>query len=479
MVIMSDLEAITRTGAVTVLEQETVEALKASLGGELLLPGSDGYDDTRTIWNAMIDKRPALIARCSGTADVIAAVKFAREYDLLLSVRGGGHNIAGTALCDDGLTIDLSGMKGLHVDLKTHKVRAQPGCKLGDLDRETQIFGLAVPAGIVTDTGIAGLTLGGGFGWLTRRFGYTCDNLVSADVVTADGSFLKASEKENSDLFWGLRGGGGNFGIVTSFEYQAYPVGPQVTAGMVIHPIDRAREVVGFFREFSANAPEELCCVLILRLAPPAPFLSKDVHGKPIVAIAVCHSGSLEDGERAVRPLKELGNPLADIIAPKPFAVHQTLFDVAMAPGRHYYWKSHYLPEFLEAAGGVLMDHAAKITSPHSSIFLFQLGGALARFGETDTPAGNRNAAYVLNVAASWEDPAQADEHIAWSRECWSAMQQFSTGGVNVNFLTGEEGDKRIRAAYGEANYERLVELKNKYDPQNMFRLNQNIPPSV
>ena len=476
---MSDLEAITRTGAVTVLEQETVEALKASLGGELLLPGSDGYDDTRTIWNAMIDKRPALIARCSGTADVIAAVKFAREYNLLLSVRGGGHNIAGTALCDDGLTIDLSGMKGLHVDLKTHKVRAQPGCKLGDLDRETQIFGLAVPAGIVTDTGIAGLTLGGGFGWLTRRFGYTCDNLVSADVVTADGSFLKASEKENSDLFWGLRGGGGNFGIVTSFEYQAYPVGPQVTAGMVIHPIDRAREVVGFFREFSANAPEELCCVLILRLAPPAPFLSKDVHGKPIVAIAVCHSGSLEDGERAVRPLKELGNPLADIIAPKPFAVHQTLFDVAMAPGRHYYWKSHYLPEFLEAAGGVLMDHAAKITSPHSSIFLFQLGGALARFGETDTPAGNRNAAYVLNVAASWEDPAQADEHIAWSRECWSAMQQFSTGGVNVNFLTGEEGDKRIRAAYGEANYERLVELKNKYDPQNMFRLNQNIPPSV
>jgi FAD/FMN-containing dehydrogenase len=479
MVIMSDLEAITRTGAVTVLEQETVEALKASLGGELLLPGSDGYDDTRIIWNAMIDKRPALIARCSGTADVIAAVKFAREYDLLLSVRGGGHNIAGTALCDDGLTIDLSGMKGLHVDLKTHKVRAQPGCKLGDLDRETQIFGLAVPAGIVTDTGIAGLTLGGGFGYLTRRYGYTCDNLLSADVVTADGSFLTASEKENSDLFWGLRGGGGNFGIVTSFEYQAYPVGPQVTAGMVIHPMERAREVVGFFREFSANAPEELCCVLILRLAPPAPFLSKDVHGKPIVAIAVCHSGSLEDGERAVRPLKELGNPLADIIAPKPFAVHQTLFDVAMAPGRHYYWKSHYLPEFLEAAGGVLMDHAAKITSPHSSIFLFQLGGALARFGETDTPAGNRNAAYVLNVAASWEDPAQADEHIAWSRECWSAMQQFSTGGVNVNFLTGEEGDKRIRAAYGEANYERLVELKNKYDPQNMFRLNQNIPPSV
>jgi len=460
-------------------DETSIEKFKASLGGKLIQPKDEGYDDARKVWNAMIDKRPALIAQCRGTADVITSVNFAREQGLLLSVRGGGHNIAGTALCDDGLTIDLSGMKGLHVDLKTRTVRAQPGCRLGDLDRETQIFGLVVPAGIVTDTGIAGLTLGGGFGYLTRRYGYTCDNLLSADVVTADGSFLTASEKENSDLFWGLRGGGGNFGIVTSFEYQAYPIGPKVTAGMVVHPMEKAREMVGFFREFSATAPEELCCVLILRLAPPAPFLPKEVHGKPIVAIAVCHSGNLEDGERAVRPLKEFGNPLGDIIEPKPFAVHQTLFDVAMAPGRHYYWKSHYLPEFLEAASNVLLDHAAKISSPHSSILVFQLGGALVRFGETDTPAGNRNAAYVLNVAASWEDPTQTDEQIAWSRGCWSDMQQFSTGGVNVNFLTGEEGNERVFAAYGAANYQRLVELKNKYDPQNMFRLNQNIPPSV
>jgi hypothetical protein len=350
------------------IDQATVEEFKANLGGELIQPKDEGYDDARKVWNAMIDKKPALIARCGGTADVITAVKFAREHNLLFSVRGGGHNIAGSALCDDGLTIDLSRMKGLHVDLKTRTVRAQPGCNLGDLDRETQIFGLVVPAGIVTDTGIAGLTLGGGFGWLTRRFGYTCDNLLSADVVTADGSFLTASEKENSDLFWGLRGGGGNFGIVTSFEYQAYSVGPQVTAGIVIHSMEKAREVVGFFREFSATAPEELCCLLTLRLAPPAPFLPPEVHGKPIVGIAVCHSGSLEDGERAVLPLKEFGNPLADTIAAKPFKVHQTLFDVAMAPGRHYYWKSHYLPEFLEAAGNVLMGHAAKISSPHSSI---------------------------------------------------------------------------------------------------------------
>jgi len=461
------------------LDETTIEKFKASLGGELIQPNDEGYDDARKVWNAMIDKRPALISRCSGTADVITAVNFAREQGLLLSVRGGGHNIAGTALCDDGLTIDLSGMKGLHVDLKTCTVRAQPGCRLGDLDRETQVFGLVVPAGIVTDTGIAGLTLGGGFGWLTRRYGYTCDNLLSADVVTADGSFLTASKKENSDLFWGLRGGGGNFGIVTSFEYQAYPLGPQVTAGIVIHPMEKASEVVGFFRDFSAGAPEELCCLLTLRLAPAVPFLPKEVHGKPIVGIAVCHSGSPEDGERAIRPLKEFGDPLGDIIAPKPFVVHQTLFDVAMAPGRHYYWKSEYLPEFSEAAGGVLMDHAAKITSPHSSILLFQLGGALARFGETDTPAGNRNAAYVLNVAASWEDSEQTDEQVTWARGCWSAMQQFSTGGVNVNFLTGEEGNQRVRAAYGAANYERLVGLKNKYDPQNMFRLNQNIPPSV
>ena len=461
------------------IDQATMEEFKASLGGELIQPNDDSYDEVRKVWNAMIDKRPALIARCSGTADVITSVNFARENNLLLSVRGGGHNISGSAVCDDGLMIDLSRMKGLHVDLKTRTVRAQPGCRLGDLDRETQIFGLVVPAGIVTDTGIAGLTLGGGFGYLTRRFGYTCDNLLSADVVTADGSFLTASEKENSDLFWGLRGGGGNFGIVTSFEYQAYQVGPQVTAGMIVYPMERAREVVGFFREFSASAPEELCCVLIMRHAPPAPFLPEEVHGKPIVAIAVCHSGSLEDGERVVRPLKEFGNPLGDIIAPKPFAVHQTLFDVAMAPGRHYYWKSHYLPEFLEAAANVLMDHAAKISSPYSSILVFQLGGALARFGETDTPAGNRDAAYVLNVSASWEDPAQTDEQIAWSRECWAAMQQFSTGGVNVNFLTEEEGNARVRAAYGDANFDRLVELKNKYDPQNIFRLNQNIPPSV
>ncbi|UCE82190.1 MAG: FAD-binding oxidoreductase [Deltaproteobacteria bacterium] len=461
------------------LDQTTVEKFKASLGGELIQPNDDGYDEARKVWNAMVDKRPALIARCKGTADVITAVNFARETNLLLSIRGGGHNIAGTALCDDGLTIDLSGMKGLHVDLRTRRVRAQPGCNLGDLDRETQIFGLAVPAGIVTDTGIAGLTLGGGFGWLTRRYGYTSDNLLSADVVTADGTFLRANETENADLFWGLRGGGGNFGVVTSFEYQAYPVGPQVTAGMIIHPIENAREVVDFFREFSANAPEELCCLLTLRLAPPAPFLPKEVHGKPIVGIAVCHSGNLEDGERVIRPLKEFGDPLADVIAPKPFAVHQTLFDVAMAPGRHYYWKSHYLPEFPEAAGNVLMEHAAKITSPHSSILVFQLGGALARFGETDSPAGNRDAAYVLNVAASWEDPAHTEEQIAWSRGCWSDMQQFSTGGVNVNFMTGEEGGKRVLAAFGDANYKRLVEIKNKYDPQNMFRLNQNIPPTV
>ncbi|NIQ91120.1 MAG: FAD-binding oxidoreductase, partial [Deltaproteobacteria bacterium] len=372
------------------IDQAAAEEFKASLGGELIQPNDDSYDEVRKVWNAMIDKRPALIARCSGTADVITSVNFARENNLLLSVRGGGHNISGSAVCENGLMIDLSRMKGLHVDLKTRTVRAQPGCRLGDLDRETQIFGLVVPAGIVTDTGIAGLTLGGGFGYLTRRFGYTCDNLLSADVVTADGSFLTASEKENSDLFWGLRGGGGNFGIVTSFEYQAYQVGPQVTAGMIVHPMERAREVVGFFREFSASAPEELCCVLIMRHAPPAPFLPQEVHGKPIVAIAVCHSGSLEEGERVVRPLKDFGNPLGDIIAPKPFAVHQTLFDVAMAPGRHYYWKSHYLPEFLETAANVLMDHAAKISSPHSSILVFQLGGALARFGETDTPAGNR-----------------------------------------------------------------------------------------
>jgi FAD/FMN-containing dehydrogenase len=461
------------------VDEESVAGFRAGLRGTTFSPGDDGYDEARSIWNAMIDKRPGLIAHCSGTADVIAAVNFAREHDLLLSVLSGGHNIAGTALCDKGLTIDLSGMKGIHVDRERSTVRAQPGCNLGDLDRESQIFGLVVPAGIVTDTGIAGLTLGGGFGWLTRRFGYTCDNLLSADVVTADGSLLTASKNENADLFWGLRGGGGNFGIVTSFEYQAYPLGPQIMAGMVIHSMENVREVVGFFRQFSAGAPEELCCLLNLRPAPPAPFLPKEVHGKPIVAIALCYSGSVEEGERVVRPLKEFGKPLADVIAPKPFVAHQSMLDAAQPRGRHYYWKSEYLRDFSEDAGEVLMEHAAKITSPHSAILLFQLGGALARFGETDTPAGNRNAAFVLNVAASWEDRAETDAQLAWARGCWSAMQRFSTGGVNVNFLTREEGEERVLAAYGAVNYERLVELKNKYDPQNMFRLNQNIPPSA
>ena len=476
---MTQVTFATREGGTTRVDEETVASFRASLRGTTFGPEDDGYDDACSIWNAMIEKRPALIVRCSGTADVIEAVNFVRDHDILVSVRGGGHNIAGTALCNDGLTIDLSGLKGIHVDRKKRTVRAQPGCNLGDLDRETQAFGLAVPAGIVTDTGIAGLTLGGGFGWLTRRFGYTSDNLLSADVVTADGSFLKASENENADLFWGLRGGGGNFGIVTSFEYQAHPVGPQVMAGMVIHPIEKASEVVSFFREFSASAPDELTCLLNLRPAPPAPFLPEEVHGKPIVVIAVCHSGSLEDGERVLQPLKKFGDPLADVIAPKPFTVFQSMLDTAQPPGRHYYWKSEYLPELSEDAGDILIENASKISSPHSAILLFQLGGALTRYGDTDTSAGNRNAAYILNVAASWEDPAVTDEQVAWAQATWSAMQRFSTGGVYVNFLTEEEGDQRVRAAYGAANYERLVKLKDKLDPQNMFRLNQNIPPSV
>jgi hypothetical protein len=318
----------------TTLSEQAVQELRAALRGPVFSPGDEGYDEARTIWNAMIDKRPAAIARCTGVADVIDVVNFARKHSALLSVRGGGHNIAGTALCDGGVVADLSHMKGTRIDLKSETVRAQPGLRLGDLDRETQAFGRVVPAGIVTDTGIAGLTLGGGFGWLTRKWGLTSDNLLSVDIVTADGEFLTASAAENADLFWGVRGGGGNFGIVTSFEYRMWPLGPEVMAGLVLYPMEKAGEVIRFYREFSESAPDELTCLLMLRIVPSSPVLPQEVHGQPVAGIGVCYAGTVEEGEKAVRPLREFGSPLADLVGPKPFTAHQAMLDAAQAPRR-------------------------------------------------------------------------------------------------------------------------------------------------
>ncbi|HMQ53536.1 MAG TPA: FAD-binding oxidoreductase [Anaerolineae bacterium] len=459
-------------------DKEAVENFKSKLRGGVYLPGESGYEQARSIWNGMIERRPEWVARCTGVADVIAAVNFARDNDLLLSVRGGGHNVAGSAVGEGGLMIDLSLMRGIHVDPKKRIARVQPGINWGDLDRETQLFGLAAPGGIVSATGVAGLTLGGGFGWLSRKHGLTSDSLLSADVVLADGRFVKASPTENADLFWGLRGGGGNFGIVTSFEFQLQPLGPEVMAGLILYPFEDAREVLEFYRDFSASAPAELGTMAVLRIAPPAPFLPKHVHGQPVVGIGVCYAGSVEDGIAVVRSLKEFGSPLVDLVAPKPYVAHQTMLDAASPSGRRYYWKSEYLAELSDGARKTLLDYSARLSSPMTAVLVFQLGGAISQVAEPETAAGNREAAYVLNIQSAWEEPAQTDKHIEWTRTFWRAMQPFASGGVYVNFLSEGEGEARIRAAY-PGSYERLVDLKNRYDPTNLFRLNQNIKPTV
>ena len=459
-----------------VLEDTAIEKLRSDLRGELLQPADDGYDAVRQVWNGMIDKRPGLIARCTGVADVLASVRFAREHDLLVAVKGGGHNVAGTALCDGGLVIDLSTMKGVHVDPASRVARAQPGLTLGDLDHETQAFGLAVPAGIVSTTGIAGLTVGGGFGWITRKFGLTCDNLLSAQVVTAEGELLTASDQENEDLFWGIRGGGGNFGIVTSFEYSTQPVGPTVLAGMVAYPMSKGREVLKFYRDFIAASPEELGTVVALRLAPPAPFIPQELHGKPIVAVFACYVGAIDEGERVLKPLRELGPPAADVITPKPFIAHQSMLDPMQPAGRNYYWKSHDLPGLSDGAIDTLLTHAQTITSPHTIVAMFNLGGAASRVAEDATAYSHRSAEFALNINAAWTE-GEPDRHVQWARDFSNAVQPFSMG-VYVNFL-GDEGDERARAAYGPEKYRRLVDLKNKYDPTNFFRVNQNIASTV
>jgi FAD/FMN-containing dehydrogenase len=446
--------------------------------GDVIYEGDKGYEKSRAIWNGMIDKSPTAIARCTGTADVVAAVDFAREHDLLLSVRGAGHNVAGHALCDGGLMIDLSQMKGIHVDPHAQTARVQPGVDLGDLDRETQLFGLATPTGIVSKTGLAGLTLGGGFGWLARKHGFTADNLLSADVVTAEGRILRASKEENPDLFWGIRGGGGNFGVVTSFEYQLHPVGPTVLGGLLLHPMETAAELLRFYRDFVADAPEELGSLFAMRLAPPAPFLPEEIHGKPVCGLIVLYAGDLEEGERVLKPLREFGQPLADKIGPKPYVAVQSMLDEGQTEGHRYYWKSHYLTELPDEAVESIVARGATIPTPLTRVLMMQLGGAVRRREEMDMAASHRDAEFVLAINNGWRDPEEDDKQIGWVRDFWSAMRPFSSG-TYVNFIPAGEGQEGVWAAYGEEKYRRLVEVKNKYDPANLFRINQNIEPTV
>jgi FAD/FMN-containing dehydrogenase len=453
------------------------EELATVFGGELVLPESPGYDEARRIWNGAIDRRPACIARCSGVADVVEAVRFARQRDLLVAVRAGGHGVGGHALCDDGLVIDLSGMRGIRVDPAARTARADAGVLWGELDRETQLHGLATVGGIVTHTGIAGLTLGGGIGWLMRKHGATVDNLLSADLVTADGEVVTASEESNADLFWGIRGGGGNFGIATSFEYRLHPVGPIVLAGPIFHPLERAGEVLRFYGDFAAAAPDELTTIFELSVAPPLPFLPAEVHGKPIVMVGACYAGPPEEGLEVVRPLKELGSPIVDLLEPKPYLALQSMLDPGVPHGWHRYWKSVELPSLTDEAIDTMAEQASAQTSPKSYCIVFQLGGALGRVAEADTAYGQRDAAYNVNVNAVWtEEDAEGERHIAWARDFFDALQPHARGRVYVNFL-GDEGPERVRAAYGAEKYRRLVELKRAYDPTNLFRLNQNIEP--
>jgi FAD/FMN-containing dehydrogenase len=460
----------------TVLNDVSLAGLARNFRGELIRPYDPAYDTARRIWNGAIDRSPALIARCTGVADVQTVVRFAREHDLIVAVRGGGHNVAGTAVCNDGIVIDLSPMKGMWVDPAARTGRAQAGLLWGEFDHETQAAGLAVPGGIITHTGIGGLTLGGGLGWLMRQHGLTCDNVLSADVVTADGEFLRASADEHSDLFWGLRGGGGNFGVVTSFEYRLHLVGPIVLAGVIVYPAASAREVLRFYRDYIAAAPDELTTIVVLRMAPPAPFLPVSVYGKPVVVIGACYAGRVEEGERALATLRRFGEPLVDLIRPTPYASHQALFDPTAPHGLSYYWKSEYLPPLSDALIDTLMEHAWRVETPESYTIMFHLGGAVGRQDAEGSAFEDRRATHAAVIDAVWSEPERASACVAWTRTFWEAMRPYSTGRIYVNFL-GEEGQDRVRAAYGDAKYERLRVLKRKYDPTNFFRVNQNIRP--
>jgi FAD/FMN-containing dehydrogenase len=470
--------ARTTEGVVIELERKTIGDFGGRLRGTLLLSGDPGYDDARSIWNAMIDRKPALIARCLGTADVVACVNFAREQGLAISIKGGGHNISGLAVCDGGLMVDLSLMRGVFVDSNARTAHAQAGCLLGDVDRETQLHGLAANLGFVSNTGIAGLTLGGGFGYLTRRFGWTCDTVISMDVVSADGSIVRASERENPDLFWGLRGGGGNFGILTSIEYKLHPIGPEIIGGAIAWRGEDAPRVLEMYRTLTKQAPPEFTCVAVLRPAPPAPWLPKEVHGKLIVALFVCYSGPTEEGEKRVGPIKAFGSPVGDVIRRLPYVSQQSLLDATQPKGRRYYWKSEYLPRYEPEMLAKVIEHAGRIVSPHSAIVLFPLDGALNLLPDDYSPMGNRDTASVLNITASWESIEDDQANMEWARTTWQDMRHFSTGGTYINFLTEEEDDERVQDAYRKT-YDRLVEVKTKWDPKNLFRRNKNIAPRM
>ncbi|MGA2018633.1 MAG: FAD-binding oxidoreductase [Opitutaceae bacterium] len=474
---MNNARIVCGDGSAVTVDSEALQQFKSSLRGALLFPGDDGYDKARTVWNAMIDRHPALIVRCAGVADIQQAVAFARKYGLLTAIKGGGHNIAGNAVCEGGLLIDLSNLRSVRVDPVAHVAHVEPGATLADFDHECQSFGLATPVGINSTTGIAGLTLGAGFGWLSRKFGMTIDNLLAADVITADGSFLRVNSKENTDLFWAIRGGSGNFGVVTRFEFKLHPVGPNVLAGLIVYPLREAGVALKKYNSFCKKLGKDTSVWTVLRKAPPLPFLPQNVHGTEVVVFALCHTGDPEKGRRVIEPLRKLGTVLGEHIGVMPYAAWQQAFDPLLTPGARNYWKSHNFAELSDGAIAVVLKYIAELPSPHCEIFFGLIGGATTRPAPDATAYSHRNAIWVCNVHGRWETAAEDKKCIDWARSCFQEVTPFATGGVYVNFLTDDESD-RIKAAYG-SGYDRLAEVKQKYDPQNLFRMNQNIRPRV
>jgi FAD/FMN-containing dehydrogenase len=452
---------------------EKIETLKNNVKGQIVLPDNPNYNEVREIWNAMIDRRPAVIVQCAEADDVPHAISYARENGLEISIRGGGHNIAGSALCDNGVVIDFSNMKTVRVDAQKRRAYVEPGATLGDFDKAVQAHGLATPAGINSTTGIAGLTLGGGFGWLTRKYGMTIDNLVSAEMVTADGRKIHVSEDENTDLFWAIRGGGGNFGVITQFEFALYPVGPEILAGLLVFPMDQAKQVLEKYREFVKSAPEELNVWVVLRKAPPLPFLPENVHGKEVVVLAIFYAGDIAEGERLIKPLRSFGDVYGEHIGAQPYEQWQQAFDPLLTPGARNYWKSHNFTELSDGALDSMIEFAGKLPSPQCEIFVGLIEGAANRVPSNAMAYGHRDAKFVLNVHGRWDEAAQDETGIAWARAFFKASAPYASAGAYVNFMTEDEGD-RVAAAYG-ANYARLKQIKKKYDPENIFHNNQNI----
>jgi FAD/FMN-containing dehydrogenase len=470
--IKTNLEMADLGGQTKSVAKEDINTFAASLRGRLMTREAAGYDEARSVWNAMIDKKPALIARCAGVADVMEAVEFAATRKLRLAVRGAGHNIAGTAICEDGLLIDLSQWRSVKVDPTTRTVRVEPGATLGDLDHETQAFGLATPSGINSTTGIAGLTLGGGLGWLSRKHGLTIDNLRSADVVTADGALRRCSPTENADLFWAIRGGGGNFGVITSFEFTLHEVGPTVTAGLLIYPFEEAESVLQHYRRCTQTLSDDVTIWMVQRQAPPLPALPAKWHGKEVVILATCHVGASTAAEKELEELREWGEPIVDLIGPHTFASWQQAFDPVLTPGERNYWKSHNFTEISDDVIDLIVDYGGRLPSNQTEIFFAKLGGAVNRVAPDGTAYPHRDTEFVMNVHARWSDAKDDARCMAWAREFFQATKPHASGGVYVNFIP--EDEDRVANAYGP-NLARLKELKKKYDPHNLFRINQNI----